>query len=732
MLKFLFRKNFKVNIKLIAIVLVILMLIQMLIIIFISSNRRMERFNETAAKAFTASAVTTSEMIESIKEVVLSTALERDVNYMMLAETITNDAIRSFRRTVDAVRDRTFMNIDAFYVYNDKTQTLYDRSLNRIHIDVLPDTKTKMEIINDGAVGYKISMFVDKKNFTIDSKASVKQKQTLRFRYFPSLKSKSCLIMDVNISQLEDVFKDYAKEFSSQIIMMDSKGELIYSSDSELIKYIENDIEYINSADFSSAVQRKYGEEKYLVIRHHPKKTGLNMLSLIPDSAIMVDFSETKTLLYINLSLVIALFVVLMFILIVRWIHKMIGENTRRQQLDEETGRHNKLMRKKQHLVNCLFKPDEQDIYRTMEYISGLLEGSGVTVDAESRMSVFRLEIDSYDRFTETHSNRDVRLYKYGIANICEEIINKHVRAIAAYEQDAEITYLLLSPDIDVCRNAFAECQAAVNDYVGLKISAMLSSEGNLRDLPTLYAETQHMAEYKFILEESIFFEPGMLKNLVSVGDKELNERLDSVCTALSDGGREELEKFYEWLKHLYIADAKNVMWILMFKLSSIGKSNVRNIGSMGELAIRFNSINSLTEMKKFFECLIEQVFANENDAGQTEQNDRIKTVRRIIDNQFRNPSFCSADVAEEMGLSKAYLSQKYKQATGKSISEEINGRRMEAFASELLTTNKNVKTIIKDVGGVNHNYFMMMFKKKYGMTPTEYRQEFKLHLETE
>ena len=246
----------------------------MLIISFITNDRRMERFNETASKSFTASAVTTSELVESIKEVVISTASEYDVNYMMLAKTITNGDIRNFRRTVDDVRSRTFMNIDDFYVYNDKTQTLYDRSFNRVYIDALPDTKTKSEIINNGAVGYKISMFVDKKNFLVDSKASVGQTQTLRLRYFPSMKSKSCLIMDVNISRLEEIFKDYKKEFSSEIIMMSSKGEIIYSSDSELLKHVENDKAYINSADFSSTVQRKYSGENYLVLRYYSKKTG--------------------------------------------------------------------------------------------------------------------------------------------------------------------------------------------------------------------------------------------------------------------------------------------------------------------------------------------------------------------------------------------------------------------------------------------------------------------------
>lgn len=728
MLKFLSRKNFKGNVKLITIALIILMLIQMLIIVFISNSRRLERFNDTAAKAFTASAVSTSEIMDSLKEIVLSIAAERDVNFMMLSNNITNADIRNFRRTVDDVRERMQMNVDAFYVYNDKTHTLYDRAFNRVHIDNMPESRTKSEIISNGAVGYKISLFLDKKDFLVASDVSMARPKVLRVRYFPSLRSKSCIIADVNISYFKEIFKDYNKEFSSQVFIFDSKNELLYADDEEMAKYVEVDMPFIKGADFSSPVQRNYGGEKHLVIRYYSEKTGLSMLSLIPDSAIKVDFSETKALLYTNLSLAIALLVVLMFILIVRWIHKIARENLRQQQLEEETGRHNKLMSKKQHLINCLFKPDEQDICKAREYISALVDDDKA-VDDESYMSLFCLEIYAYDSFAESHSNRDMRLYKYGISNICEEIINKYVRAIDVLERDGMMVYLVVSPDIDQCRKAFAECQTAVSDYIGISISAILSNEGDINSLPDMYADAQQLSEYKFMVEEPAFFDMSMIERLVSVSEDEMNERLDKVCADLADGNREELGKLYEWLRCLFLSDAKNVMWILMFRLFNIGKRNARNLGSTASFATRFNSVKSLTEMKSFFEDLIAQVFVvNEKDMEQNEQNDRIQTVRDIIERNFRSSSFCSADVAEEMELSKAYLSQKFKQATGISISEAINDRRMEAFAGDLLTTDKSVKTIIENVGGVNHNYFMMMFKKKYGMTPTEYRREFKLH----
>jgi len=88
--------------------------------------------------------------MDNLKEIVLSTAAERDVNYMMLTDTITNADIRNFRRTVDDVHERTLRNVSDFYVYNDKTHTLYDRAFNRVHIDDMPETvQTKHRIFRD-------------------------------------------------------------------------------------------------------------------------------------------------------------------------------------------------------------------------------------------------------------------------------------------------------------------------------------------------------------------------------------------------------------------------------------------------------------------------------------------------------------------------------------------------------------------------------------------------------
>ena len=467
MFRFLSHENVKSKINLISAALVILMVMQLLITIFISNSRRVERFNNTAEKVFTESSATLSEMLDVVKELVITTAAERDVNHMMLSEHVSLTDMRNYRRTVDDVCRRSFMRVNAFYVYNDKTRTLYDRAFNRVHIDNLPDSVTKSQIIRDGQLGEKMVIFTDGVDFITESSENFHNANVLRLRYYPSFRSESCIIADVNMKKLAEVFENYNDEFFSKTFMLDSAGRTLYGSDDSMKSYIEADMKYITTADFSSPVLRNYDDEKYLVLKHNFEKTGLCMLSLIPNSAVKTDLSETKTLLYTNFSLVIAILVVLILCLIIRWINETYKEKLKRQQRDEALGRHNKFIAKKQHLVNCLFKPDEQDVIKAREYLSDLLQDKKGNIDS---VSVLRMEIFGYEKFAAFYSNRDVQLYKYGISNICEEIINKYIRAIAVYERNAEIVYLLFSDNTDACHTAFCECQKAVQEYVSCRI----------------------------------------------------------------------------------------------------------------------------------------------------------------------------------------------------------------------------------------------------------------------
>ena len=85
-----------------------------------------------------------------------------------------------------------------------------------------------------------------------------------------------------------------------------------------------------------------------------------------------------------------------------------------------------------------------------------------------------------------------------------------------------------------------------------------------------------------------------------------------------------------------------------------------------------------------------------------------------------------SADIeklATEVGLSPNYLRSLFKEATGKTILEYNTEMRLQR-AAELLKNKKNkVREVSLAVGYENVSYFGVVFQKRFGVTPKEYRK---------
>ncbi|MFB5663227.1 AraC family transcriptional regulator [Alteribacillus sp. HJP-4] len=81
--------------------------------------------------------------------------------------------------------------------------------------------------------------------------------------------------------------------------------------------------------------------------------------------------------------------------------------------------------------------------------------------------------------------------------------------------------------------------------------------------------------------------------------------------------------------------------------------------------------------------------------------------------------------VAETFNYNKDYLSRMFKRETGMNLNEYINLLKMSKAKELLSRTNKSIKEIAGVVGLYDEKYFMKLFKKYEGLTPTEYRKAF-------
>lgn len=79
-------------------------------------------------------------------------------------------------------------------------------------------------------------------------------------------------------------------------------------------------------------------------------------------------------------------------------------------------------------------------------------------------------------------------------------------------------------------------------------------------------------------------------------------------------------------------------------------------------------------------------------------------------------------ELAESVGLSETRLRALFKSSLGLTPKQYVGKTIMEAAAEMVRGSYKRVSEIAAELGFNSDGYFVRVFKKTYGMTPTEYR----------
>lgn len=95
--------------------------------------------------------------------------------------------------------------------------------------------------------------------------------------------------------------------------------------------------------------------------------------------------------------------------------------------------------------------------------------------------------------------------------------------------------------------------------------------------------------------------------------------------------------------------------------------------------------------------------------------------VLKYIANHYHE-DIKASEIAEKIKITPNYFSLIFKQETGKNYNEYLNDVRIEEAKKMLVNSYDRIFEIAEKVGYNDYKYFVNNFKKKVGVTPTEYR----------
>lgn len=88
-----------------------------------------------------------------------------------------------------------------------------------------------------------------------------------------------------------------------------------------------------------------------------------------------------------------------------------------------------------------------------------------------------------------------------------------------------------------------------------------------------------------------------------------------------------------------------------------------------------------------------------------------------------RDPNLSLESIADVVGVHPVTLSRIFKQQTGMNFVRYLVRSRLQHAKALLLKSDKKINEISEEVGYVDYRYFRSLFKKEFGITPSEYRR---------
>lgn len=99
----------------------------------------------------------------------------------------------------------------------------------------------------------------------------------------------------------------------------------------------------------------------------------------------------------------------------------------------------------------------------------------------------------------------------------------------------------------------------------------------------------------------------------------------------------------------------------------------------------------------------------------------RIKRVITVLDEEYKTPPTVE-QLSDAIGLSASRLAHLFRAEVGRSIQSYLVERRLQMAAVQIAQTDERISQIAYSVGFGDVSNFNHAFKRRFGMSPRQYR----------
>jgi len=345
---------------------------------------------------------------------------------------------------------------------------------------------------------------------------------------------------------------------------------------------------------------------------------------------------------------------------------------------------------------------------------------------------VVLLKLDGMKAFREQHDAKTQSLIRFAVCNIAHELTG--MDTVITEEDEIGVVGrtdgAMFPTDLAA---SLRDVQRYVQDYFRLSLTAAIGPVARgAGELRTSYLAASELLQRRFFLgggrvlraEDGREPEAGLGDTAV------LEERrlIELVQLQRRSDLRSEIRAQVEAAKRLPHDHAMlglNQWLVSLYRYFDAAvpgvKDEARRFFQLASSLLSYEAVDELAERVE--QACLAMCDALESKA-RNKHHDVIGELKAYIDTHYAKHDLSLEVLADHFRISPGYLGKLFKTACGVSFTDYLKQVRLDTACELLLHTRDPANVISEKVGILNSTYFYTVFKKKYGVSPAQYRAE--------
>ncbi|MFV0343245.1 MAG: helix-turn-helix domain-containing protein [Anaerocolumna sp.] len=638
----------------------------------------------------------------------------------------------------------TIPDVDSIYLYNSKNDRIYNVTNETDLIKPWRAEYDTIENFHDSTAVTMIENYKDYIPFIMVPRYYQVNQQTKKIVYtyimydvFKNSKKRNVIMLNL---EPEYLFPEKNTEYPSTVsLVLDENGKVIYSnsSDFEVLDNLKELLNYDNSISKkkSGYFLEEISGNKSVIIFTDTNKFGWRNISIIDYNDLLSQVKKLQSTIIIITLMIAGVGVVVAFLCSYRLVSPIRVMTKDINNLLLEKRRTETLTRSikiKELLENIGFESGGR--YKTGAELLSLL---GMSLAKNQKLVLLCMKVDDYQYLLESSDTQLINAYKFAAVNILNELMQNDSNTYCLnLSLDKNLLFYILEGEDETRRfeENLIHTQRLVQEYFQTSISIAISEY--TQDLDKLFIQYKQIEE---ALSRSIFWEKSSIVFCDQIKIKDLQNykfpenKEKQLMKYLTNGKAKEAHDIYlEIITQTYsypIVIYNMVISRLIFMINNAVNLIQKNSSfhTFASSIIFTNLLQDCNTIKERNEKLLELFMIIQKEMENKRKDKLSQTIMDIhflIEKQFQNPLFSIEMLADEIGISSAYMCRIYKQYTGNTINDTLLDKRMEQARLLLNESALSVNEIAEKVGFNGSTYFYRVFKKLNGVTPNEYRRK--------